>query len=191
MSIEDRVRWDGKYAERTPPSTLTPSPWLRDVLAQIPVGDACELACGMGDNALLLAQEGWSVDAVDVSAIGLQRAESQAQMSGLSVNWIAADLDTWQPAGGAYDLVTVFRFLDRRSVPRIVRQGLKAGGWLVYETFGGNHLSRTDAHMRNPEFVLQPGELLQLFPDFEVIEATEISLPDGDFARFLGRRRTA
>lgn len=191
MSAEDRTRWEGKYAARTVPATLEPSPWLQEILQKIPAGRACDLACGLGDNSLLLAQQGWTVDAVDVSPLGLKLAESRAPSVGLSVNWIAADLDNWQPASASYDLITVFRFLDRRSIPRIVMEGLKPGGRLVYETFGGNHLSRPEAQMRNPEFVLQPGELPRLFPGLEVIEATEIRLPERDFARFIGRRPLA
>lgn len=191
MSIEDRERWDAKYLERNPSQPREPSAWLRKCISNSLPGRACDLACGAGENAILLAQQGWEVDAVDVSAVGLRLAETRAQTAQVSIHTVLADIDSWKPPAETYDLICVFRFLDRIAVPRIVAQGLKPGGILIYETFGGNHLQRDGVSMRNPDFVLKPGELPLLFPDLEVIESQEVHLPDGDFARFIGRRAKA
>ncbi len=66
---------------------------------------------------------------------GSDQAELLAAETDTVINWIEADLDDWQPKPDSYDLAIVFRFLDRVTVPLIVNDGLRPGGWLIYETF--------------------------------------------------------
>ena len=189
MSIADRERWDAKYAAKLAPEQLSPDDWLIEQVTDLKRGRALELACGLGHNAIWLAQQGWQVDAVDVSALGLAHAEEFARQCGTRVNWIAADLDHFVPEPAAYDLVFVFRFLDREHVPGIIQTALRAGGRLIYETFTTAHLARPDSHMKNPAFALAPGELPRLFPHFDVVSYAECSLPDRDVARLVAVRR--
>src|SRR5262245_48589585 len=140
MSASDRERWDAKYADKPAPDQLSPDDWLVEQAAELPAGRALELACGLGHNAVWLAGHGWNVDAVDISAIGLARAEELAERCGTRVNWVVADLDEFVPEPAAYNLVLVFRFLDRGRLPGIIREALRSGGRLVYETFTMAHL---------------------------------------------------
>jgi SAM-dependent methyltransferase len=144
------------------------------------------LACGSGHNAIWLALQGWQVDAVDISPVGLTQAEELARTCGVGVNWIAADLDEFTPAPETHDLVIVVRFLDRARLPGMVEQTLRPGGRLIYETFTTAHTQRPDSHMKNPEFALEPGELPRLFPQLKVVSYAECTLPDRDVARFVG-----
>lgn len=188
MSDADREKWNGKYADRTARQETAPDAWLIDSLDEIEPGRALDLACGLGDNAIQLAEMGWQVDAVDVSDVGLAVARELAAERDVTVNWIAADLDEFTPIPDAYDLVLVFRFLDRVHLPQIVHAALKPGGMLFYETFLRAHLDRPDSHLRNPAFALEPDELPQLFSELDVVEYREIELPDHTVARFVGRR---
>ncbi|HTI49560.1 MAG TPA: class I SAM-dependent methyltransferase [Planctomycetaceae bacterium] len=183
MSLEDRQRWDAKYAAKSLPDRLAPDDWLVEQASVLPPGRALELACGLGHNAIWLAQQGWQVDAVDVSPAGLELARRFADCHGARVNWIAADLDNFEAESQAYDLVLVFRFLDRRRLPPLIESALRPGGLLLYETFTRAHLSRPDSHMRNPEFALAPGELPRLFPSLAVALYSESDLADRSVAR--------
>jgi SAM-dependent methyltransferase len=129
------------------------------------------------------------VDAVDISPVGLAQAQELALACGVRVNWIAADLDEFPVAPECYDLVVVFRFLDRVRVPGIVERGLRPGGRLIYETFTLSHTQRPESHMKNPAFALEPGELPRLFPRLTVVSFAECSLADRDVARFVGVKR--
>src|SRR5690242_12826071 len=120
MSLEDRQRWDAKYAAKSLPDRLTPDDWLIEQASAFRPGRALELACGTGHNAIWLAQQGWQVDAVDVSPTGLELASRFADCHGARVNWIAADLDSFTAEPTAYDLVLVFRFLDRLRLPQLI-----------------------------------------------------------------------
>ena len=188
MGADDRRRWDDKYGTRAVPDELTVDTWLLEQSHFLPVGRALELACGLGQNAISLAIEGWQVDAVDISPVGLKLAAELASRKSVDVNWTVADLDEFQPAAGAYDLVCVFRFLDRPRLPAAIEAALAPGGTLLYETFTQNHLNRPGSHMRNPDFALAPGELPRLFPGLTVIEYSELELPDRSVARLVARK---
>lgn len=188
MSLADRERWDGKYAAKSVPERLAPDEWLMRQVSTLRPGRALELACGLGHNAIWLAQQGWQVDAVDVSLVGLNLAREFAERHRIDVNWIAADLDTYVPESEAYDLAVVFRFLDRIRVPPLMEAALRPGGLLVYETFTQSHTHRLDSHMRNPAFALAPGELPQLFSALTVQTTEETELPDRNVARLVAQR---
>ena len=197
MSTRDRERWNEKHAKGKPLSTVRPDVWLAESLHVIETAPgvpqsrqrALDIACGLGHNAIWLAQQGWQVDAVDISTKGLELAGECATTNDVHVDWIEADLDDWNSAANKYDLVVVFRFLDRETVPRVVRTALRPGGWLVYETFSAAQFRRSDNHISNPVFILAPGELSALFPDFKVVAHQEAVLDDRTVERFLGRQQ--
>lgn len=188
MSAEDRQRWDGKYAAKQVPPDLTADEWLRENATALPCGRAAELACGFGQNAIWLAQHGWQVEAIDVSPVGLRLAAAAAPDDLSGLHWIAADLDSFTPLRAAYDLIVVFRFLDRDRLPAMIVEALKPGGHLIYETFSAGQLDRADNHLRNPRFTLAPGELPQLYDALEVVRHEEVELADRTVARLLARK---
>lgn len=195
MSTADQDKWNAKYAQRETPAQIEPDEWLLDALAIITESTgkahdnrrALDVACGLGDNAIELSRQGWQVDGIDISESGLELARSSATNHGCDVNWLVADLDEWLPESGAYGLAIVFRFLNRDTVPDVVRTALTSGGWLIYETFSAEQLKRPDSHIRNPAFALKPGELIKLFPEFDVIHHREDVLEDRTVERFLAR----
>ena len=185
MSATDRQRWDEKYGAKPVPDKIAPDAWLVEQVSGLEPGRALELACGLGHNSIWLAKQGWHVDAVDISAVGLAHAQKLAQACGARVNWIAVDLDEFPSVAEAYDLVLVFRFLDRVRLPPLVRHALRPQGRLIYETFTAAHINRPDSHMKNPAFALEPGELPRLFPQFDVASYAECELADRDVARLV------
>lgn len=188
MSQVDRERWNAKYADKVGPQPLQPDEWLTATVSPLPRGRALEFACGMGHNAVWLARQGWQVDAVDISAVGLRLAAELAAGNETEVSWICADLDEYSPTADAYDLVCVLRFLDRRRLPDLIQRSLRPGGRLVYETFTTAHLERTDSRMKNPAFALLPGELPRLFPELKPISYSEVVLADRTVARLVAQR---
>ena len=189
MSLSDRKRWDAKYATKSVPELVSPDEWLVTHVARRGPGEALELACGLGHNAIWLANQGWRVDAVDVSPVGLALAEELAKrVECPAVSWIAADLDEFVPRTEAYDLVLVFRFLDRLRVPGLIERALRPGGLLVYETFSRGQMARADNHLRCEGFTLAPSELPMLFPNLTVVEYEEVDLAESSVARLVAQR---
>jgi len=195
MSTKDRDRWNGKYSQCSAPVSDKADEWLLEACERIArstspptaAGRAVDLACGRGQNAIWLAQQGWTVDGIDVSAEGLQAAQVSASQSECRVDWIEADLDNWSPVPNSYDLAIVFRFLDRITIPRIITSGLRPGGWLIYETFSAGHPEQPDSHIRNPAFILAPGELPGLFPGFRIEACHDTTQNNRPVQRFLAQ----
>lgn len=106
-------------------------------VAGLSPGNALELGCGEGADALWLAARGWTVTAVDLSAAALEVAALHAEREGLAerVTWQQADLTTWRPTR-EYDLVTSAFMHSPVAFPRedILRRALSAvapGGRLL------------------------------------------------------------
>jgi tellurite methyltransferase len=142
-----------------------PSPWLLACGDLLPArGRALDLACGPGSHALVLAAAGYEVTAIDRDASALAALEVQARANAVPVRTVAMDLEGEPPDLGeaAYDLIVVFRYLHRPLFPAL-RRALAPEGWLVYETFTRAQAAR--AHPKNPDFLLEAGELTRLlFP---------------------------
>ncbi len=88
-------------------------------------GVALDAGCGHGSDALWLAAQGWQVSAVDFSAAALAQGRSTAEAAGPDlagrIDWIEADLGTWTPEPGRYDLVASSYVHIAGSVGEMVR----------------------------------------------------------------------
>jgi len=98
--------WEPHYAA-SDPGTGGPNPVLVDLVGELAPGRALDLGCGGGGDALWLAQRGWAVLTVDVSATALARAADRTAGAGLTdrVRTERHDLTATFPHG-AFDLVS-------------------------------------------------------------------------------------
>ncbi|MFI2610134.1 class I SAM-dependent methyltransferase [Kitasatospora sp. NPDC018619] len=83
----ERARWDRLYADRSverPFFAPEPDENLVSYLDRglLRPGRALDLGCGVGRNAIHLAAAGFEVDAVDLSATAIARAEERAREAG-------------------------------------------------------------------------------------------------------------
>ena len=167
-----------------------PSPWLLACADLLPAGGrALDVASGRGRHALLLAAAGFEVTAMDREREALDALESQARTNEVSVRTMVADLEAAPPDLGeaSFDLIVVFRYLHRPLVPALTR-ALAPGGFVVYETF--TRAQATRGHPKNPDFLLEAGELPRLLVPLETLRAYEGEL-DGSFLSGAFARRPA
>jgi SAM-dependent methyltransferase len=190
MSQAERSRWDRRYdtGEYVPRSH--PAPFLLRWLEHVPVGRALDVATGTGRNALALAEAGFEVDAVDISAVAIDRARTEADRQGLEIDWVVADLDTDPLPAGDYDLITVVRYRNRRLWPRLA-SALAPDGWILVEHHLQTH--RQDVvGPRDDAFRLAPGELLAAFGGLRIVHYSEHVEPtDAGDALFVIARLAA
>jgi len=146
------------------PLARAPSPWIVRFAAQLaPGARVLDVACGHGRNARWLAQRGCVVTAVDIdAACGASLADEPG------IAFVQADLEgaPWPFGGRSFDAVVVVHYLHRPLLP-LLAAALAPGGLLLYETFaaGNERFGRP----RNPDFLLQPRELLQAFGALRVL----------------------
>lgn len=104
----DAHSWDERYAAADLVWSATPNRFVAEHLTALPPGDALDLACGEGRNAVWLAGLGWRVTALDFSAVALQKGEASldrtARPSG-TVTWVHADATQHDHGERVYDLV--------------------------------------------------------------------------------------
>ena len=182
-----------------PPETAEagiPSPFLLESLAALlhaaRSGPVLDVACGRGRNALPLAARGAGVVGIDRNTGALRELSARARARRLTLQLVRAELER----GGSLPLadascagLMVFRYLFRPLVPELLRV-LRPGGLLLYETFM-IHQRELANGPRNPAFLLQPGELRELFRGLHVLHYSEAIWPQPRpyaAARLLARR---
>ncbi len=143
-----------------------PSPWLvRWSYLLAPQSRVLDVACGSGRHVHYLQALGHRVTGIDRDISAAQSLVPQSEL-------IAADLEKqdWplQDSQGhrLFDAVMVFNYLWRPLWPDLLAS-LAPGGLLLYETFacGQERIGRP----RNPDFLLQAGELLTRCASMQVI----------------------
>ncbi len=123
-------------------------------------GEALDLACGLGGNALLLARTGLRTRAWDLSAVAIERLAAEADAEGLPLCAEVRDVVVAPPAAGSFDVIVVSRFLERGLCPALMA-ALRPGGLLFYQTFTRD--KAVPGGPSNPAFLLAENELLRLF----------------------------
>jgi SAM-dependent methyltransferase len=148
--------------------SLSPSPWVVRWAPLVTSGTVLDVACGSGRHANFFLHRGLNVVAID---------RQPQQIRG--ARFIQADLEDgspWPLPGEQFEAVVVTNYLNREIFPEI-QESLKPGGVLIYETFmlGNERFGKPS----NPEFLLQPGELLESFRGLTVkaFEEGEVAGP--------------
>ena len=98
--------WDERYAERDQMWSGNPNHALAADIADMPPGQALDVGCGEGADAIWLAERGWVVTAIDVSRVALDRAEAAARRRGVEVTWLLTGLVEASLPSREFDLVS-------------------------------------------------------------------------------------
>jgi SAM-dependent methyltransferase len=182
----DRIKWNAKYGTGFVPS-FRPNPLaVRALALGLPDGPVADLACGPSGAALLAAEQGRRVTAVDVSevALGLLGAEARRRRLGHLITLVHADLSGWTPEPRSHALVLATGFW----LPAVFTAAAAAvadGGLLAWEAYA-DYARRARPDLP-PEWCLQPGEPASLLPpEFSVLDQSEV--PGRDRRRLLARR---
>jgi SAM-dependent methyltransferase len=164
MSIEDRLRWDKKYKTQELPTKTVE---VVEKYAGLATGKkALEIACGMGRNARFLAQQGFEVEALDISPIAIESLQNIPNIRAKEV-----DFDEYILEENAYDLIVCTYFLKRELFPQI-EKALKEDGIFIFETF--MHHAQNTKVPSNKSFLLNEGELEATFDDrYEILHLQE------------------
>jgi SAM-dependent methyltransferase len=133
------------------------SAWVLRFAPLVAVGArVLDLACGHGRHARFFAARGADVLAVDRDAAALATLKGVARIATCALDLEAGG---WPLPGERFDAIVVVNYLHRPLFPSLLA-ALAEDGVLIYETFARGN----EAYGRpsNPDFLLEPGELLQL-----------------------------
>ncbi|GAB5494023.1 MAG: hypothetical protein Phog2KO_42380 [Phototrophicaceae bacterium] len=188
MSAQDRIRWDDIFKKRTQSQYPSPDSLLMEY-APAPNGDdtlrALDLASGLGQNGIWLAEQGYNTDLMDISRVALQRTRAEMTMRNVrNANLLQVDIDklvlrrnnncdlVHEICPNSYNLIAVFRYLRRPLFP-IFQEAIASGGRIIYETFNAKYLKQVPAF--NPNFLLDEGELEDRFINWRIVHYDESS----------------
>lgn len=136
-----------------------PSPWVRRFAPLVPAGSpVLDLACGRGRHSRLFLERGHPVLAVDRDLAGLDDLRENPRLEALACDLEEGTLPAFfqRRFGG----IVVANYLYRPLFAPLAA-ALAPGGVLIYETFAkGNERFGKPS---NPDFLLDPGELLTVF----------------------------
>lgn len=119
--------WDERYQNgETPWDTGVPSRELVRLVESRTVapGRALELGCGTGTNAVYLAQHGFEVTALDISAVAVRAARLRAESHSVAIEFVLADICTWNPSVEPFDFVFdrgCYHTVRRDNLPGLLR----------------------------------------------------------------------
>ena len=149
-------------------------------------GKTLDLACGLGGNALRMAELGFESHAWDLSDSAIGKIQEFAQERHLSVFTKQCDISQddvqVEMHKEGFDVIVVGHFLLREMIPSLI-SALRPGGLIYYQTFVEEHEPQDNVNSavhsesthsestrgpRNSLFRLRSNELLNLFSGLTV-----------------------
>ena len=160
----ERSDWNARYAASDLVWGAEPNRFVVAELAgRKPQGRALDLACGEGRNAIWLAEQGWTVTAVDFSDVAIERARQLAERRSIDVEWLRADLASYVPSEGAFQLVLISYLQlpgdELRGVLARAAVALAPAGELMMIGHARRNLSEGIGGPRDPAVLWTPDEI--------------------------------
>jgi tellurite methyltransferase len=200
--------WDAKHRAAAANAGAEPAGFVRELLPLLPLGPALDLACGTGRHTLLLAERRQPVTAVDGSGVALEilaqrvRGDSYPKSghgvpcpyersptiaaSRHAILLVKTDLERAALPVSSFALILCVNYLQRTLFSQMER-ALAPGGMLLFETHTRAQLEFTGGP-RNPEYLLEPGELRIAFPSLRLLFYRELRAGKG-IASLIAERR--
>jgi 2-polyprenyl-3-methyl-5-hydroxy-6-metoxy-1,4-benzoquinol methylase len=179
--------WDNRYLTADRLWSGRPNVQLVAQAADLQPGDALDVGCGEGADAIWLAGQGWHVSAVDVSAVALDRAARHAAAQGgelaARITWQQADLLSWDPGTAQFDLVSAqFMYLPHPAFEEMCARlaaAVRPGGTMLMV---GHHPDEVRARGAAVADMAWSAEQLAAALDgsFEIVVAAAIERPATD-----------
>lgn len=166
------AEWDARYRERDEAMwSGRPNGRLVAEVAELTPGRALDVGCGEGADAIWLAQRGWAVTAIDISAVAISRAGHAAQLSGVAVDWVVGDALRRPLPARSFDLVSMqYPALPKDAGETAVRALLETtrpGGLLlaVYHDLNDEHREHMKSRAVDPADYVDADDLRRLLGD--------------------------
>jgi SAM-dependent methyltransferase len=185
-----REFWDDRYGSTDRLWSGNPNPQLVAQTAGLRPGTALEAGCGEGADAIWLAIQGWTVTAVDVSQVAIERGAGHAaaadEEAAARISWQREDLKTWDPGTHGYDLVSAqFMHMPSPTYEDMCRRlagAVRPGGTLLIVGHHPDDMHQNLGRAGHPGSFPAPEQLAALLDaaSWEIAVADAVRRPAAD-----------
>lgn len=164
MPAFDAAYWDERYRDKETVWGLAPNRFVEQEVGDLAPGRALDLACGEGRNAIWLASRGWTVVAVDFSAVAIDKGRAGAAQLDAPhrIEWHVADATTYE-TDASVDLAVLCYFqvsppARRAAVSRAVA-ALAPGGTLLVVAHDSRNLTDGTGGPQDPSVLYTAADI--------------------------------
>lgn len=194
--------WNQKYSEEGLAYGAEANDFLKEQFDRFAVGGKilC-IAEGEGRNALFLAHKGFQVTAVDMSEVGMKKAQTRAQDEKVTLTTVVANLFDYDMGENEWDgIVSIFGHLPpalRPTVHQKIERALKPGALFLMEAYTPEQLALGTGGPKDPAMLITKSILENELPNLKTQICQEIrryikegKYHDGESAviQFLGKK---
>ena len=165
MSTEIKKKWDSIHAKAGTFKKPDACYVLKSYAHLLPEdGNAIDVACGLGGNALFLAERGFNTTAIDISSVAIESIRDRQHPL---IDARCESVDSTALDKSLLDVIVVSNYLDRGICDALVN-AIAPGGLLFYQTFVQDK-ANPEVGPQNPDYLLSSNELPALFSDLTVL----------------------
>jgi SAM-dependent methyltransferase len=162
--------WDTEYDREEYVYGKLPNDFLKSHYKVIPKGKVLLLAEGEGRNAVFLAKLGYSVTAVDISSVGLKKAEKLAKENNVIIETVCADLEVFDLGENKWDgIVSIYCHLPltiRQALYKRIEWAIKPSGVFLLEGYRPEQLDYKTGGPPVASMMISKETLIKELPNF-------------------------
>lgn len=179
-----REDWNRRYSEKDFVWTVDPNRFLTAEVQSLSPGRALDLAAGEGRNAVWLAEQGWTVRAIDFSDVGIEKGRRLAAARNVAdkIDFVVADLCDYQFEIDRFDLVVLFYLqLPQHELAPIIERAARAvapGGTFLLVAHDSANLTHGYGGPQDPHVLCTAEQVVAaLRGELEIEKATPVDRP--------------
>ncbi len=182
--MTDKPFWEEAFSKFEAVNTFgKPAEELISLVSSLPSGaSVLDIGCGEGRNALYLAEQGFSVTAIDISAAGIQKLKHFADRKGFSITAEVQDMKQYVFMNN-YDLIIAhgsLHLIEREhwtSLIQKMKANTNAGGYNVVVAFTDT-IPPPDDLKDFHVGLFSEGELFDFYKDWRIVQKRRYILQD-------------
>lgn len=173
--------WDERYSKEGFVFGVEPNRFVAAELAGLSPRRVLDLGSGQGRNAVWLAAQGHDVTGVDLSPVATEQARRLARESGVTARFIAADLTTWEPQAGSFDLVLLSYLQLVPAMRKVVHakavRAVAPGGMVFLIAHHLDNLEDGVGGPQSPEYLYTEDDLREDFSGLSIERLERVLRP--------------
>ena len=191
-SADPREAWDGRYQGEEYIFGKEPNAYLASHAALLKPGQrALLVADGEGRNSVWCALRGLTVDAFDVSPVGIAKARQLAVERAVSVNFFVSSCEEWNWQPEKFDVVVVIfaHFAASEAREKLFAHfitTLKPGGLLIIQGYTPRQLELNTGGPSEVALLYTEDMLREAFAAMEILECRSYEADINEGTRHVG-----